>query len=226
MRLPRRRRPLELDFLHPGASTANRPVQLALFALSIPLLAMAIAGYEQEARTVREQGAAVELAAPRPQRRPTSADASPAQARARAGAAAQMSAIQAQLNYPWQSFLGLLESAEQQDVALLALEPDWHSGVTRIGAEARNIAAMLNYLDELQKSGAFDDVVLASHELEVHRPGTPIRFDLQAHWHAGFRLARHPEPQAPPRVQPLAASATGAAPALPTTALATVAGGH
>jgi Tfp pilus assembly protein PilN len=202
---PRRHHALELDFLHPGARTLQRRVQLALLVCAIVVLALALTGYTRESQTLRERSAALDAAAQRPHARVASTGAASPEQRSRAASAVQFKTIQAQLNYPWQSLLALLESAHQDDVALLALEPDRRSGMTRLTAEAGSVAAMLNYLDELQKSGAFDDVVLASHERQVRRPGSPIRFELMAHWHSGYRLHAEPDTRAvPPSVTPVA----------------------
>jgi hypothetical protein len=204
IRIPRGKPPLELDFLRPGIDTTRRPLQLALLVCSVPVLALALVQYRQAAQVVAEQSDALELSAGRSARHARKKTVAPAEQRARDASLAQWRVVQARLHYPWQSFLAFLESERQDDVALVAIEPDRHSGLMRIGAEAKDMAAMMHYLARLQASGAFEDAVLSSHELQARRPGTPIRFEVQVRWRRDF-------PQAPALPRPPEAHRTGPA---------------
>lgn len=88
------------------------------------------------------------------------------------------------LTMPWNELLDALESAPQESVALLAIEPSSAKKIFRITAEARNPQAMLHYFDGLRKDRRLDNVVLTSHQLQMQAPGRPIRFQLQAGWGA------------------------------------------
>lgn len=83
---------------------------------------------------------------------------------------------------PWSQLLDALESAPQEAVALLAIEPSVAKRSIRLTAEARDASAMLTYLGELQKDRRLSSVVLVSHQVQVQAPGTPVRFQIQAGW--------------------------------------------
>lgn len=88
------------------------------------------------------------------------------------------------LAMPWGDLLAALESAPQESVALLAIEPSTAKKVFRLTAEARDSKAMLAYLASLRTDHRLDNVVLVSHQLQVQTAGRPIRFQLQAGWEA------------------------------------------
>lgn len=82
---------------------------------------------------------------------------------------------------PWADLLAALESAPA-NVALLSVEPSAAKRSVSLTAEAANPADMLNYLQALQKDHRLAGVLLASHQVQVQAPGTPIRFQVQANW--------------------------------------------
>jgi Tfp pilus assembly protein PilN len=88
------------------------------------------------------------------------------------------------LTTPWAELLDSIESAPQQSVALLAVEPSTSKQSVRLTAEARDPEAMLGYLAALQKDSRLVSVLLLSHQLQIQTPGMPIRFQLQAQWGA------------------------------------------
>lgn len=51
-----------------------------------------------------------------------------------------------------------------------------------IGCEARNIAAMLNYIKRLEQRHEFGSVYLQSHQIQEQDPDKPVRFSLFAVW--------------------------------------------
>lgn len=86
---------------------------------------------------------------------------------------------------PWAALLESLESAPNQSVALLSVEPSVAKRSLRITAEARNPPDMLAYLNALQQDARLSSVVLVSHQVQTQAPGTPLRFQLQAVWGIG-----------------------------------------
>jgi Tfp pilus assembly protein PilN len=86
------------------------------------------------------------------------------------------------LTAPWAGLLDAIESAPQQSVALLAVEPSSAKQSFRLTAEARDAKAMLAYLEALQSDRRLVNVALVSHQVQVQAPGRPIRFLLQAGW--------------------------------------------
>jgi len=87
-----------------------------------------------------------------------------------------------QLSVPWDGLFQTLESAGGKDVALLALEPDTEKRLVKISGEAKNMAAMLDYIKQLENRDAFGTVYLQSHHVQTQDPDKPVRFDLLAIW--------------------------------------------
>jgi hypothetical protein len=88
------------------------------------------------------------------------------------------------LTTPWADLLESLESAPNQSVALLAVEPSVAKRSIRLTAEARNATDMLEYLSALQRDARLSSAVLVSHEVQAKSPGSPLRFQIQAVWGA------------------------------------------
>ncbi|WP_449432729.1 PilN domain-containing protein [Pseudomonas putida] len=119
-------------------------------------------------------------------RRPASSVAqNSAVSREQAERLAQMSAVSQQLQRPWQQLFAMLEAQPQEDVALLSLTPDARKGQVRIAAEARNLEAMLQYHQRLERSAELSDVSLLNHEVVAGQPEHPVRFTLTATWETG-----------------------------------------
>lgn len=87
-----------------------------------------------------------------------------------------------QLNYPWDSLLGLIETTQHPDVALLALDPKSRNGQIRLTAEAKNEAAMVAYVAGLQQNPLLQSAVLTTQQLQVQFPGSPLKFQILAQW--------------------------------------------
>ncbi|BBR54260.1 MULTISPECIES: pilus assembly protein [Pseudomonas] len=119
-------------------------------------------------------------------RRPVSAaPLSSAASREQAEQLAQMRSVSQQLQRPWQQLFAMLEGMPQEDVALLSLTPDARKGQVRIAAEARNLEAMLQYHQRLERSEELRDVSLLNHEVVTGQPEHPVRFNLTATWETG-----------------------------------------
>jgi hypothetical protein len=86
-----------------------------------------------------------------------------------------------ELQVPWAELLAALESVPTPEIALLGVEPSAQRHVVRITAEAKNSAAMLDYLEALH-GHQFSDVWLLSHQIQLQTPGTPTRFIVQLKW--------------------------------------------
>lgn len=87
-----------------------------------------------------------------------------------------------QLTLPWEELFRAVESAAGRKVALLALEPDMEKRQVKIGGEARDMAALLNYITQLEAQEAFGAVYLQSHQVQQRDPDKPVRFALLAVW--------------------------------------------
>ena len=83
---------------------------------------------------------------------------------------------------PWGDLFAALESLDQEDVALLAIEPDPKKRLVRITAEAKNEAAMFDYLEQMADAPQLQDVHLLRHEIRQEDKQHPLRFTIGAYW--------------------------------------------
>lgn len=89
-----------------------------------------------------------------------------------------------QLNLPWDTLLAQLEEAKGDRIALLGVEPDANSSAIKVVGEAKDYAAMLDYVRSLSDQGVLKGVYLADHKMDEQNPDNPIRFTLEASWAA------------------------------------------
>ena len=92
--------------------------------------------------------------------------------------------IATQLKVPWNDLFASVEAAGTQDVALLSIESDTGKRRVKISAEARDLAAMLQYLRALGAQPGLADVYLQNHQVQQQDPQHPVRFVLGADWGA------------------------------------------
>ena len=86
------------------------------------------------------------------------------------------------LMIPWGDVLNALESSAQDDLALLAIEPDAKKRQLKITAEAKNKDVMFSYLEKLEVSSELANVYLLKHEVVEDVDQHPIRFVAVATW--------------------------------------------
>ncbi|TFW34406.1 PilN domain-containing protein [Massilia horti] len=86
------------------------------------------------------------------------------------------------LSLPWEDLFAALESSTDDDVVLIAIEPDADAGSVIIAAEARTSQAMMDYGQRLMGSARFGDVRIQNHQVQVQEPQKPIRFTIAARW--------------------------------------------
>ncbi len=86
------------------------------------------------------------------------------------------------LSPPWEDVFRTVEALNGKDIAVLSLEPDPSSAQVRVGAEARNTQAMIDYLERLRTSETLSPAILQSHQIMSEDPNKPIRFSFTASW--------------------------------------------
>ena len=86
------------------------------------------------------------------------------------------------LTKPWDSLFQAIENSIGPDVVLLSLEPDMEKGEVRLGAEAKDIAAMLDYQRKLSEMNGLAEVHIVSHQVQMQDPQKPVRFQVNARW--------------------------------------------
>lgn len=88
-----------------------------------------------------------------------------------------------QLGLPWENFFAQLGRASAGgDVAFVSIEPDAQKGRVVLVAEARTLAAMLQFIRALQASADFSEVQLQSHTINKMVPEQPVRMRVSATW--------------------------------------------
>lgn len=90
------------------------------------------------------------------------------------------------LAYPWGNLLSQLDQSVNNDVSLLAIQPDVANNKLGIQAEARNIPSMLAYVHELQSQPGFRQVSLVSQQFNQEDPLRPVRFTVSSTWDAEY----------------------------------------
>ncbi|WP_460415276.1 pilus assembly protein [Pseudomonas sp. microsymbiont 2] len=175
-------RRLDLEF----QPRQSGPLAWALLALSLAVLALLLLAQQRLLGEQADLQGRVQQLELKLGRRPASAVApSSAMVREQAERLAQMRSVSLQLQRPWQQLFAMLEAMPQEHVALLSLTPDARKGQVRISAEARNLEAMLQYHQRLERSAELSDVSLLNHEVMTGQPEHPVRFNLTATWETG-----------------------------------------
>lgn len=165
---PRR---LELDYI-----ARPRPSRAAGAAVLVSALALALvlAGRYHDVRIELERiDAARELGVERRPARAASRERLEEEAKS-------AEAVLRQLALPWSAILSTVEAAATPDVAVLQMQPDARQRQLRLGAEARDAQAMLEYLRQLAAAKTLAEVHVVSHQVQVEDPQRPVQFTVQA----------------------------------------------
>jgi Tfp pilus assembly protein PilN len=83
---------------------------------------------------------------------------------------------------PWSALFKSLESANNPEIKLLALEPNPKQRTLHITAVALNYESMLRYVDALAQQNTLKDVVLQSQESTDMDGQKVVRFEIGAVW--------------------------------------------
>lgn len=86
------------------------------------------------------------------------------------------------LSVPWESLFQAVESSGNQNITLLAIEPDIEKLQVKISGEAKNFNALMKYITHLQGQPVFGSVYLQNHDVQQQDPDKPVRFSLLAAW--------------------------------------------
>lgn len=87
-----------------------------------------------------------------------------------------------QLTLPWNDLFNALEEANSSNIALLGIEPNADKRLVRVSGEAKNSAALFDYIRVLQASKTMSGVYLKHQQVQERNPEKPIRFTLDASW--------------------------------------------
>jgi hypothetical protein len=86
------------------------------------------------------------------------------------------------IGMPWEKLFGALESAANDQVALLGIEPDPKAGTVVISGDSKDYLAALSYVLNLSQAEALTRVQLVRHEVKGNDPRGPVSFAVSAAW--------------------------------------------
>jgi hypothetical protein len=95
---------------------------------------------------------------------------------------ARANVVLSQIDLPWESLFDSVEYASGLNVALLSFQPDADGRMLRIGGEAKNMTALLDFVGTLERESALEDAYLLKYEVKQDDPQQPIIFSLIASW--------------------------------------------
>ncbi len=165
---PRR---LELDYIAP--SRPSRAAGLAVLAVALVMAGALIDRYHEVRLELERVEAGQRLGVERSPLRTVSRERVEEEAKS-------AEAVLRQLALPWSVILSTVEDSATPDVAILQMQPDAQQRQLRLGAEARNSQAMLEYLRQLAAAKALGDVHVVNHQVQMEDPQRPIQFTVQA----------------------------------------------
>lgn len=90
--------------------------------------------------------------------------------------------IIAHLALPWDALFREVEASVDDQVTLLTVEPDTEKRELRIVAEAKNLEAMLGYMNRVRAISLFKDAYVVSHQIQQQDPQKPLRFVVNSQW--------------------------------------------
>ena len=86
------------------------------------------------------------------------------------------------LGVPWESLFRAVESSGNQNITLLAIEPDIEKQQVKISGEAKSFNVLMNYITHLQGQAVLGSVYLQNHDVQQEDPDKSVRFSLIASW--------------------------------------------
>lgn len=160
---------IELDFIRrrPASRWAGR----VLLAVALGMAGDLAVTYVQLQRDVKSSEAVLAHAHPHKPARPVSKEE----------LALARDTVE-RLALPWSKLFAALESAANDQVALLAIEPDTKSGTITISGDSKDYLAALTYVLNLSRAEALSHVQLVRHEVKKNDPQHPVAFSIQAAW--------------------------------------------
>jgi len=171
--------PIQLDFLPAGSVSRVGAWLLVAGALAA---VVALLEYRQVGGQVHARATELEELRSMSRRTRPAMEASEADSPEVREQIKKANAVLGQLNVPWSELFAAIEAAQNDDVALLQVQPDARTHTVQLGGAARDLSAVLDYMTRLERTEDLQDVLLVSHEMKLREPGRPVEFVLNARW--------------------------------------------
>lgn len=85
---------------------------------------------------------------------------------------------------PWHELLNAIEQSDMPDIALLGLDPSVKKQQILITGEAKNLAAILQYVNKLDQQTNLSQVYLQKHNVNEASNEKPVSFSIVAKWNS------------------------------------------
>ncbi|WP_036303712.1 hypothetical protein [Methylotenera sp. L2L1] len=96
----------------------------------------------------------------------------------------QIKATVEALTIPWNELLVAVEKSDIQDVAILSLEPNRKKEQVILSGEAKNLQAVIDYINRLEEQVMLSKVYLQKHSVDEVSTSKRTRFTLIAQWNS------------------------------------------
>ena len=83
---------------------------------------------------------------------------------------------------PWSALLDSIEQSDMPDIALLGIDPSVKKQQVILTGEAKNLAAILQYINKLSQQTMLSQVVLQKHVVNETVNEKPVSFSIIAKW--------------------------------------------
>ena len=171
---------LQLDFVERKAFSLRQVNSLGIVFLLCGLVLSALVALYYQAKSAEYHLALAQLAQTQPQQKETMARAGTAQI-----SDEEMKQIREtadDLITPWDSLLSTLESIQQKDIALLSITPSKKKQQLILSGQAKNISAVLLYIEQLEATPRLSQVYLQKHDVDINETFKPVNFTIVASW--------------------------------------------
>jgi hypothetical protein len=89
-------------------------------------------------------------------------------------------ALQSERAFDWYPIFSALEQADSNDIELLEFAPDKTGRKLVLRGEARDVAALLSYVENLTEQPAFSQVYLSHHKSKASSSPQTVAFEVRA----------------------------------------------
>lgn len=91
-------------------------------------------------------------------------------------------AVLQEMTLPWDRLFAKLERARSKEVALLSVQSDMQNRAVRIGGEAKDLRAAIEYSRRLESGGLLYNVYVVGHTMKTGNAQRPVGFSLTGSW--------------------------------------------